>query len=337
MEKPKILITGAGGFIGSFLVQEAIERGFEVWAGVRSTTKKDYLQWEGLHFIDLDFSHKEHLFKQIEECKEDFGGWDYIIHNLGKTKESYEGEFMEVNYVFLRNFVEVLQETNVQPKQFVYMSSLSSYGLEKENGKRPIEESQKQNPYSKYGKSKLLSEQFLQSQKNFPYTILCPTGVYGPREKDYFLMIKCIQWGMDIRIGLKEQQLTFIYVKDLVRAIFLSIEHHAVQKRYIIAEDRAYCRKDFKGYVMQILHKKWVVPIIIPLPIFYAICLIAEFFGKLGGHLCTLNRDKYKIIAQRNWRCDTQRAKEELNFSARYSLEEGLKETIVWYREKGWL
>ena len=52
----KILITGASGFIGSFIVEEAIRQGFETWAAIRRSSSKDYLQDPRIHFIELDLS-----------------------------------------------------------------------------------------------------------------------------------------------------------------------------------------------------------------------------------------------------------------------------------------
>lgn len=58
----------------------------------------------------------------------------------------------------------------------------------------------------------------------FPYVIYRPTGVYGPREADYYLMAKSIQKHVDFSVGFRRQDLTFVYVKDIVQAIFLGIE-----------------------------------------------------------------------------------------------------------------
>ena len=72
----KILVTGAGGFIGGFIVEEALRRGYETWAGVRASTNKEYLKDENIKFIDLKFNDKEQLKKQLSEQKEKFGAWD---------------------------------------------------------------------------------------------------------------------------------------------------------------------------------------------------------------------------------------------------------------------
>ena len=61
----KILVTGAGGFIGGFIVEEALRRGYETWAGVRASTNKEYLKDENIKFVDLKFNDKEQLKKQL--------------------------------------------------------------------------------------------------------------------------------------------------------------------------------------------------------------------------------------------------------------------------------
>ena len=75
MKIEKILITGASGFIGSFIVEEALKRGFETWAAVRMSSSKEYLQDERIHFIELNMSSKEQLVEQLRG--KDF---DYVVH-----------------------------------------------------------------------------------------------------------------------------------------------------------------------------------------------------------------------------------------------------------------
>ena len=61
----KILITGAGGFIGGFMVAEALKRGYETWAAVRATTSREFLKDERIHFIELDYSNSDTLRTQL--------------------------------------------------------------------------------------------------------------------------------------------------------------------------------------------------------------------------------------------------------------------------------
>ena len=68
-----ILITGASGFIGSFAVEEALRRGHEVWAGVRASSSREYLQVPGTQFIDLPYSSLNQLVAKLEDVKKEIG------------------------------------------------------------------------------------------------------------------------------------------------------------------------------------------------------------------------------------------------------------------------
>ena len=67
------------------------------------------------------------------------------------------------------------------------------------------------------------------------------------------------------------------------------------------------------------------------------VCQVSEFIGKVTLRASTLNRDKFKILKQRNWLCDTSEARRDFDFSPKYSLRDGLREAIAWYRDAGWL
>ena len=68
----------------------------------------------------------------------------------------------------------------------------------------PISERDTAMPNTAYGVSKLKSEHYLQSLNDFPTVIFRPTGVYGPRERDYFLMAKSIKQHIDFAPGFKK-------------------------------------------------------------------------------------------------------------------------------------
>ena len=199
MRQRKVLITGASGFIGGFLTDEALKRGYEVWAGVRSHSSRAHLQDERIRFMDLNYKDEEALKAQLADFVAKEGAWDYVIHNAGLTKTTDKALFYEVNAENTRRFMEGLAR-HCPPEKFLLMSSLSSYGIGDETGFTPIKLTDPQTPNTDYGKSKLLAENYLRKQHAFPYVILRPTGVYGPGEKDYFLEIKSIQQGLDMAI-----------------------------------------------------------------------------------------------------------------------------------------
>ena len=123
-----ILITGASGFIGSFIVEEALKRKFGVWAGIRSSSSREYLRNRKIHILELDFAHPNELRAQLSGHKGTYNKFDYIIHCAGVTKCTDKREFDRVNYLQTKYFVDTLRELNMIPKQFIYISTLSVFG-----------------------------------------------------------------------------------------------------------------------------------------------------------------------------------------------------------------
>lgn len=337
MDKKKILITGASGFIGSFLVDKALEKEYEVWAGIRKNSSREYLKDSRIKFIDLHFNNIQKLTEQLAEFTANYGKFNYIVHNAGVTKCLNKEDFDRINYQYTVNFVEALQKSDSTPDKFILMSSLSSFGTGDEINYTPIKLDDTPQPNTIYGKSKLKAEQYLESTTNFPYIILRPTGVYGPREKDYFLMLKSVKSGLDVGAGFKPQHLTFIYVKDLVDVAFSAAESDIRNKAYFVADGDVHTDKEYTKLVKEALEKKYVLSIKIPLWLLKTISITAESVSKLTKKPSTLNRDKYKIMKQRNWVCDTTPLVNDLNFSAKYNLKKGLEESVQWYRDNKWL
>ena len=133
-----ILITGASGFIGSFIVEEALKRKFGVWAGIRSSSSREYLRNRKIHILELDFAHPNELRAQLSGHKGTYNKFDYIIHCAGVTKCTDKREFDRVNYLQTKYFVDTLRELNMIPKQFIYISTLSVFGPVHEKTYQPI-------------------------------------------------------------------------------------------------------------------------------------------------------------------------------------------------------
>ena len=333
----KILITGAGGFIGGFLVEEALKRGHETWAAVRKSTNREFLQDPRINFIELDFSDSDVLEKQLKEHIDEHGKWDYVVHNLGATKCTNYLEFERVNNGYMRTLVDSLEFLDATPSVFLLMSSLSVMGMGDDKGYTPFGDGMVPNPNTRYGMSELKAEHFLTMKSGYPYTIFRCTGVYGPHEKDYFLMMKSIKQGFDFSVGFKKQMLTFIYVKDLARGVMDALERGPLRKAYYMSEDKGYTQKEFRAIVCKALGKKHVLPVVCPLWIVKIVCAILSWYGKMTLKPTTLNNDKYKILKQRNWLCDTTPAQRDFGFKAQYTLEQGVNEAIDWYKQAGWL
>lgn len=338
----KILITGASGFIGSFIVEEALNRGFETWAAVRKSSSKAFLQDERIHFIELNLSSEAELKQQLKDIQ-----FDYVVHAAGVTKCLHKEDFFRINTEGTKNLVRALLDLQMPLKRFVYISSLSIMGaIREEQPYKEIRERDKAKPNTAYGKSKLEAEQWLVSlnkelekknEKLLPYVILRPTGVYGPRERDYFMMAKSIQSHTDFAVGFKQQDITFVYVTDVVQAVFLAMEKGQTGRCYFLSDGEVYQSSTFSDLIRKELGNPWWIRITAPLWLLRIITFCGEYMGHITGKVTALNNDKYNIMKQRNWRCDINPARQELGYEPQVKLEEGVRRSIAWYKKNKWL
>jgi nucleoside-diphosphate-sugar epimerase len=338
---PKILITGASGFIGSFIVEEAIKRGFDVWAAMRKSSSRQFLSDDRIHFIELNLSAEEDLKQQLAGHS-----FDYIVHAAGVTKCLDKQDFFRINTEGTQHLVRALLDLDMPLKRFVYISSLSIMGaIREEQPYQEIRESDEARPNTAYGESKLKAEQWLDSineefkakQKELPFVILRPTGVYGPRERDYFMMAKSIKAHTDFAVGFKQQDITFVYVTDVVQAVFLALEKGKTGRRYFLSDGEVYQSSTFSDLIRQELGNPWWIRITAPIWLLRIITFFGEYVGHLTGKVTALNNDKYYIMRQRNWRCDIEPARQELGYEPQVKLEEGVRCSIRWYKDNGWL
>lgn len=331
--KKNILITGASGFIGSFLVKEAVRRDYCSFAGVRNESIRKYLIDPAIHFLELDFSDNRLLDAALTKFSNRFGRFNYIIHTAGLTKALHNEEFDKVNFENTQRFIHSLQRTGMVPDKFVYISSLASYGPAA-NG-LPITSAKIRTPLTAYGRSKLKAEAFLYTIPDFPFLIINPTAVYGPRDKDFFLLLKSVSNHLELYIGSSQQQLSFVHVSDLVDAIFLAMESEARHQNLLVSDLNVYTAKEVNQLIKQTLHKR-TVSIIIPSSIAEIVAALSEGIGKLRGKVSVLNRERLKEFKALNWSVDCSEMA-ALGYQPQYDLDKGLKDAIAWYREHGWM
>lgn len=150
-------------------------------------------------------------------------------------------------------------------------------------------------------------------------------------------MAKSIKQHIDFSVGYKHQDLTFVYVKDVVKVIFLSIEQNVSRRAYFVTDGGVYPSRTFSDLIQKEMGISFVIHIKSPLIVLKLISLLAESMAALQHKSSTLNKDKYKIMKQRNWRCDMTPTERELHFIPDYDLIRGVAETIAWYKNEGWI
>jgi UDP-glucose 4-epimerase len=327
--KEKVLITGASGFLGYHLIQTAMEAGLEVYAAVRRNSNIEHLSEWPLQYIFLNYEDPEAMSKQLVEHK-----IDYIIHSAGVTKAIRQELYDQVNAHYTINLAKAAEKAGGNCKKMVFISSLAAVGP-LSDGQQIITEQTPTNPVTAYGRSKLLAEKGL-ATISIPTAILRPTAIYGPRDKDIFILLKTIRNGLDPYIGKMLQQLSFVHAKDVASAAVQSLKLKNAVGVYNITDGNSYNRYEFSDIAKIILQRK-AFRFHIPMPLVKS---LAFFLEKANGWLnkpSVINREKLNELTAINWICDISKANKELHFEPKYNLQTGLEDSIAWYKKNKWL
>ncbi len=324
----KALVTGGTGFIGSHLVDELLNRGYEVRCIVRDTSNLKWLDGKDVEIFKGSLFDIDFLKKAVKDV-------DYVYHIAGVTKGKNYQDYYRGNVETTQNLLEACLE-NQKLKKFVLASSLAAVGPG--DDAIPVDETRPYNPITSYGKSKAEAEKVTLSFKDkLPITIVRPPSVYGPRDTYTFELFKYVKFGFLPVVLSDDQILSLVYVSDLVDGFILAGENEqATGEIYFISSEKIYTWKEIEEAVLKALDKK-VFRIKIPAPILYSVSLISELIFKLQKKASPLNLEKIKDVRQKNWACSIEKAKKELGYTPKVSLEEGMRITINWYVENKWL
>ncbi|REA63275.1 NAD(P)-dependent oxidoreductase [Dyadobacter luteus] len=338
----RVLITGASGFIGQHLVKAALDEGFEVHAAVRRSSNTSELKVLGekaeenktgkLLFVYPDFNSKEALLDLFKSS-----AYSHVIHAAGVTRAKETGIYNEINATYTLRLAQAALEAGFPLKRFVFMSSLAALGPIQYNSPIPIDEYTDPRPVTSYGKSKLLAESYLAELTKLPLTTIRPTAVYGPGEKDIYILFKTLSKGLDLYIGQKPQRLSFVYVHDLVAATMAALNETDVNHTvYNISDGREYNRYQLAD-LFRNFSKNKLTRIHLPVGVIKLTAEILEICSTFSRNAPVLNREKIGELTAENWNCSIEKAKVRLGYTPQFELEKGVYQTLSWYREHQWL
>ena len=325
----KALITGATGFVGSHLADKLLEKNYEVYCLKRSTSSTKWLDGKNVKYVEGDLFSNEAL----EKCIKDM---DYVFHVAGVVKAKTKEGFYHGNSDSTKNLLEITYRVNPGLKKFIYISSLAACGPAKSD--KPVDENTVPDPITTYGLSKLKAEEEVYKYRDkFPISIISPPAVFGPRDTEILIYFKTFSKGLNSVIGFDAKYLSLVYVEDLVDGIILAAENNKADgQKYFVCFDKAFNWDEIGSLTSKLLGKK-ALKIRLPHSVLYSVGYLAELFSTFSSKPATLNIEKCKDITQLRWVCSNEKAKRELGFKAKYSLEESFKKTIDWYKEMKWI
>jgi dihydroflavonol-4-reductase len=324
-----ILVTGANGFVGSHLTEKLLAKGYRVRCLVRRTSDLAFVRGLPVEWSYADVSEPAGL---AEACQ----GVDAVCHCAGLTRALDASAFFRVNTEGTVALARGCTEGNPGVKRFLFLSSHAAAGPSSTSSDY-IDESRPSQPITWYGQSKLAAEQALLTMGDrLPVTILRPSAVFGPRDKDFASYFEMVHRGIRLLLGRRERLVCFVYVCDLVDAILLALESdRAVGQTYFVCGP-AVSYAEFCATIARALGKR-TVGVSVPVALLGPLALYARAMGRLTGKPALLNEQRILDLRQPYWLCSGEKAQRELGFVAAYRLDTAIQETADWYRDNGWI
>ncbi len=329
LEGTTALVTGANGFIGSHLVDRLLASGCTVHGLVRESSDLKWLDSSRVHLHKVDMVQPDFMIPALEEL-------DYIFHCAGLTNAKSRSSYFQVNATACSNLYEQCQKRVRRIKSIVHLSSLAAVGPCLQGDL--VDESTSCRPVTLYGESKLAGEEIaLRFSGSLPVTVIRPPVVYGPREKNFFTFIKLIQKGWGLQIGRAGKELSLIYVSDLVQAMLKACHPSKQQGRsYFVTDGRVYAWERVAKECARIMNVK-VKTLRIPEAALVPVALFFEAWASFSSKPPLFNRERMIDIRQNSWSASPVKFFKTFDFEPQYGLNQGLVETINWYRQEKWL
>ena len=326
----RYLVTGASGFIGPYLVDRILSEGHFCRCLVRDPRKMTLSPSDHLEIVKGDVTRPETL-KGVAE------GIDRVLHlatlghmnNFKVPQEMFEA----VNVDGTRHIMQAALEAGVE--RVVHCSSVAAMGICED---LPATEESPCNPHHPYGKSKLKGEEVVRAfaASGLPACILRFSMVYGPGDwRDMLKLTRMAKKGLFPRVGKRPKLTPLIHVRDAVEAILLAAERGKSGETYLVTNA---CSETFDRLREMILEGLGIrrPALYVPEKLALELATLAELiFTRLGKVPPVSRKNIESTLADRVF--SIEKARKELGFMPKVDPAEGIRETVQWYKGKGWV
>jgi dihydroflavonol-4-reductase len=323
------LVTGGTGFIGVHLIEQLLARGYHVRCVAKDALNLQDLRQLNVEIVLTDILNGISWNSILKDV-------DTVFHLAGVTKARTKQEFYAGNYYATSRFLNACVQHANRIQRFLHISTLAVAGPSRAGS--PLNEEAPYNPLTTYAHSKMMGErEVLRCADILPVTVVRPSAVYGPRERDFLQLFQLVRKGILPLVGMRDKFLSLVHVSDLVRGIIAAAESPVAEgKVYFVGSEEAYTSRQVGEAIARVIHKH---PITFRLPHFaaYLTGFFSEMLGRISKKVPVCNIEKVRDMTQRAWVCDVSKARRDFGYRQEYSLEDGVQNTYEWYLAHGWV
>ena len=301
-----LALTGATGFVGSTLIEIAVEAG----VGLKALTRREQRVQASVEWVAGDLGNKEALRRLVR-------GSEAVLHVAGVVNAPDPAGFEAGNVTGTLNLIEACQAEGV--RRFVFVSSLSAREPE----------------LSAYGASKARAEKVVIAS-GLDWTIVRPPAIYGPRDTEMFEMFRIARWGL-MPMPPREGRMSVIHAADLSRLLLALVPGGEAVSGQVFEPDDGrqggwshYEMARAIGWAMG--RRPWVIHLSRR-----SLERAARADRMLRGDKAKLTADRVGYMAHPDWVVSDGAKPPADLWEPRIPTLEGLKATAQWYRESRWL
>lgn len=330
--KKKVLVTGATGFLGSHVVEDLMEKGYEVIATGRNEKKASFFLEKGVSFYVVDLEKKE----EVDTLPQDI---THIVHcaALSSPWGTYEA-FYRANVLATKHILLFAKSCKAL-ERMVHVSTPSLYFNQEEKENVKEDDVQTKHFANHYAKTKYLAEQEVKQafQDGLPIVTIRPRALFG--ERDETILPRLIDVNQKTGIPLIREgthRMDVTYVKNVSHAILLCLEQdeHILGKVFNITNQDVRTFHDIITLLFDELQEK---PKFKKLPygllqtIAKTVESVYQFLHIKKEPLLTT----YTVsVLAKTQTLNNDAAKKELGYYPIYSIEEGLHRYVKWLKEE---
>jgi len=303
-----IALTGATGFIGSFLAKQFHNAGWKIKALARPASMRNRLAGSDVHWIEGnldDLDSLRHLVCNV----------DSIVHCAGAVRGVSEKQFNRVNVEGVARLVHAVSEQHPLPR-FLLISSLAA----------------REPHLSPYASSKRQGEEILAAAPaQISWAAFRPSAVYGPGDREVLPLFRWIGRGIAPMLGSKDARFSLLYVEDLFEAAKLWIERRDQQPGIFELHDghpNGYSYNEVIEIASRLFARK-VLRLNVPGRLLQFLAALNQLSARTLGYKPMLTPGKVRELRHPDWICDNTALSRKIGWRPRVSLEEGLRRSLV--------